>query len=74
MMINQTKQWLTLTLPLNEQLYDALQQQHHAARNLAILQHSDILQYSSAEKQYKLVKSFFESVIPILHQYLSKDT
>jgi hypothetical protein len=40
--------------------------------NGAVLQHSDILQYSSADKQYKLVKSFFETGIPILLKYLSK--
>jgi hypothetical protein len=41
--------------------------------NGAVLQHSDILQLLSAEKQYNLVKSFFESGISILYQYLSKD-
>ncbi len=41
--------------------------------NGAVLLHSDILQYSSAEKQSKLVKSFFEAGIFILLQYLTKD-
>jgi len=36
MTMNQNKDWHTLTLSFNEQFYDALQQQHHAARYLAL--------------------------------------